>query len=455
VLTIKTNSGGNIAPGGIVAGSILIGRVEGFTFRLASDQASAAIQAATEAVFHQFQSQYLGSYGSAPTSDPNGSPIVQGAFYWNTVAKAYFYWDGAAWQGFPFAAVADSTVTEAKLATILRNRIVIDGGTLSAIHSARAVAEPVFMSNGLADGFGGESGINTGASSGYALDPDNGRVSNGGDPVRQVDAFAYVSLATSAGGWSGNTLRQKFAGGRISQSGNKIRVLCKGGASGATFSSIYVGHAGSGGSFSGDQVPLTFGGGSSTLILSANEEEWSDWVNYNVVAGSPLIIAAQCIAGGTIGRINPTDADFTLYYKSGTDAAATVASGYTTSANDIVLVEQIQVEQPDSTQNIVLVTAAFDFIDFTPTQIKVSGIFEALDALTLNTDVKIDVSRDGGATWSAATMSQIKALGPKTYFETNAVSVSGQPAGNDIAIRYRTFNLKRCYLCGVRTEVTA
>lgn len=454
-LTIKTNSGGNVAPGAIVAGSILIGKQDGSTFRLASDQASAAIQAAMEAVFGQFQSQYLGEYATAPTSDPNGDPIRQGAFYWNTASIAHFYWDGAAWQGFPFATVADDTVTDVKLSAALRNRISIDGGTLSAIHSSRAVAEPVFMANGLADGFGGEGGINTSASSGYVLDPGNGRVMNGGNPVQQVDSFSYVPLATSAGGWAGNTLRQKFAGVRISQGGNKVRILCKGGSSGATFSSVYVGHAGAGGSFTGDQVPLTFGGGVSTLTLAANEEEWSDWVSYAVTAGSPLIIAAQCTAGGTIGRINPTDADFTLYYKAGTDAATTTATGYTTSVNDIVLVEQIQVEQPDSTENIALVTAAFEFIDFTPTQVKVSGIFEALDALTLNTDVKIDVSRDGGTTWTAATMTQLKALGSRTYFETNIVSVSGQPSGDEISIRYRTFNLKRCYLCGIRTEVNA
>ncbi|UYE95744.1 hypothetical protein HAAEEKHM_00024 [Sinorhizobium phage AP-16-3] len=48
-LTIKTNSGNNIVAGGLTAGMIVLGIVSGSTFRLVSDQASAAIVAAAEA----------------------------------------------------------------------------------------------------------------------------------------------------------------------------------------------------------------------------------------------------------------------------------------------------------------------------------------------------------------------------------------------------------------------
>ncbi|MGB3898199.1 MAG: hypothetical protein WA973_06560 [Mesorhizobium sp.] len=49
VLTIKTASGNDVAPGGLKAGMIVSGYVSGSTFRMLSDQASAAIQAAAEA----------------------------------------------------------------------------------------------------------------------------------------------------------------------------------------------------------------------------------------------------------------------------------------------------------------------------------------------------------------------------------------------------------------------
>lgn len=48
-LTVKTNSGNDIAAGGLVAGMIVIGIVSGSTFRLVSDQASSAVLAACEA----------------------------------------------------------------------------------------------------------------------------------------------------------------------------------------------------------------------------------------------------------------------------------------------------------------------------------------------------------------------------------------------------------------------
>lgn len=47
-LTIKTNTGNDVAAGGLVAGMLVLGRVSGSTFRLASDQASATVLAAAE-----------------------------------------------------------------------------------------------------------------------------------------------------------------------------------------------------------------------------------------------------------------------------------------------------------------------------------------------------------------------------------------------------------------------
>ena len=47
-LTIKTNSGNDVAAGGLIAGMIVMGIVSGSTFRLVSDQASAAIIAQAE-----------------------------------------------------------------------------------------------------------------------------------------------------------------------------------------------------------------------------------------------------------------------------------------------------------------------------------------------------------------------------------------------------------------------
>ncbi|OMQ44919.1 hypothetical protein [Ensifer sp. 1H6] len=48
-LTVKTNSGNDVAAGGLVAGMIVLGSISGSTFRLISDQVSSAVVAAAEA----------------------------------------------------------------------------------------------------------------------------------------------------------------------------------------------------------------------------------------------------------------------------------------------------------------------------------------------------------------------------------------------------------------------
>lgn len=48
-LTIKTNSGNDVAAGGLVSGMLVMGRVSGTTFRIVTDQVSTAIVAAAEA----------------------------------------------------------------------------------------------------------------------------------------------------------------------------------------------------------------------------------------------------------------------------------------------------------------------------------------------------------------------------------------------------------------------
>jgi hypothetical protein len=115
-LTIKTASGNAPAVGGFTPGMILAGYIEETDFRLLSDQASAAILPSLEAVLAEFRSQYLGAYASAPSTDPNGDALQEGAFYWNTTSKAYFYWDGDSFEAFPVATVADDGVTTAKIA---------------------------------------------------------------------------------------------------------------------------------------------------------------------------------------------------------------------------------------------------------------------------------------------------------------------------------------------------
>ncbi|WP_179119569.1 hypothetical protein [Ensifer adhaerens] len=116
-LTVKTNSGNNIAAGGLVAGMIVMGIASGTTFRLISDQASAAVVAAAEAALAEFQKYYLGAYAADPTTDPNGNPLVAGAWYFNTTSNTSRIYNGSVFSPVPgmdpYASDAEATAATA------------------------------------------------------------------------------------------------------------------------------------------------------------------------------------------------------------------------------------------------------------------------------------------------------------------------------------------------------
>jgi len=109
-----------------------------FAGDVADAQANAAAAAAS---LTAFQRDYLGRYAAAPVLTPGGEAIGAGAFYWNTVSEAFFYWDGASWQGFPFVAPADGAVTTAKLDDGAVSEAKLDAtvGALVALSQKRAV----------------------------------------------------------------------------------------------------------------------------------------------------------------------------------------------------------------------------------------------------------------------------------------------------------------------------
>lgn len=69
VLTIKTMSGNDVAPSGLRAGMIVTGFKAGSTFRMITDQASAAIQAAAEAAQAAAEAAAAAAGGTPPVAD--------------------------------------------------------------------------------------------------------------------------------------------------------------------------------------------------------------------------------------------------------------------------------------------------------------------------------------------------------------------------------------------------
>ena len=77
-----------------------------------------------------FSQVYLGAKDTAPTTDNNGNPLVEGALYFNTVTELLYAWDGAAWAS---AIVGINTATTDTAQTITGQKtftqsIIASGG---------------------------------------------------------------------------------------------------------------------------------------------------------------------------------------------------------------------------------------------------------------------------------------------------------------------------------------
>jgi len=62
-----------------------------------SETNAAASASAAAASFDDFDDRYLGAKASAPATDNDGDPLVEGTFYWNTTSKNLFVYNGSAW----------------------------------------------------------------------------------------------------------------------------------------------------------------------------------------------------------------------------------------------------------------------------------------------------------------------------------------------------------------------
>lgn len=124
VYTIKTNSGNDPVEGGLPEGMIVMGRVSGSTFRLVSDQASAALLAQMESILLDFEQKYLGAHAddAAATADAGGTPF-EGATYWNSTVGMMRVWHSSAWLNQSIA-LNDGDVTFPKLAAEVAIRLI-------------------------------------------------------------------------------------------------------------------------------------------------------------------------------------------------------------------------------------------------------------------------------------------------------------------------------------------
>lgn len=323
---------------------------------------------------------------------------------------------------------------------------------LTSINDAKALGSRQPIIDGIAEGFGGNDGINTGTSSGYSLDLGARRVVNSTTPGAAATAYD-PTLAANGAGWGGYNVRSVIAAAQLSAAaGTKVRLTLAPPTTGnnTVIAKVYVGHKGAGAAdFNGSQVKITFGGSDGVTLVAGGSPVVSDEVAFTYNSAQDLVVAIE-YAGSTDLRFNNSATGVTGYNKAGSgEADDTTVSGYTTAATTLYSIDKIEMVAAATVNNITLTGNAYNSLDAVPASLRLLAVVEAVDSATLNTDVTFEVSRDAGTTWAAANVTQIQTLGTKALVESTNIAVSGQPSGDDPTYRYKTLNGKRVYLHGV------
>jgi len=75
-----------------------------------------------------------------------------------------------------------------------------------------------------------------------------------------------------------------------------------------------------------------------------------------------------------------------------------------------------------------------------PVSARAVVLVEPIDAVTLNTDLVCEISRDDGTSWAAGTLAQETTMAAVLVLGTGEIDLTGQPSGTDMRIRLRTPN---------------
>lgn len=140
-------------------------------------------------------------------------------------------------------------------------------------------------------------------------------------------------------------------------------------------------------------------------------------------------------------------ADYTQSFSSGGShrywrVNLTAYSGSTYSA-----INHVRFWRQLTTDNMTLINSGLT-ASTAPSTGRVSVQAEFVDSATVNTDLTAEISRDGGTTWTAVTLTAGAANGGFTLYEGSA-DISGQPSGTSMKYRVKTLNTKEIRVSGV------
>lgn len=314
---------------------------------------------------------------------------------------------------------------------------------------AENAGDRVNMVDGIADPFTDETDVDTATSTNEVYDAA-GDYYNGATSSVAADGNPTANPGLDRSGYA---MRQRIEAAAITGNGPTCTVeLIAHGSNDLPIDQAYIGQAASSGNnwdFDGNQVQITFDGGNSGTTVSAGTTVVSDDISFSIDDTEALIVAFDILTGGDYRpKTEGTKTNFSNYQKdtSGTDESdQTAPTGYSAS-NDVQGVGEIVIK---SFNNVTLVSNAFT-ADSAPDTARVHVQVSENESITVNTDLTAEVSRDGGTSWTTATLVAVETLADGTVaYEDSSVDISGQPSGTSMKYRIKTLNNKDIEIHGV------
>lgn len=284
------------------------------------------------------------------------------------------------------------------------------------------------------------NGIDSGASSGYVVNSTDGYV------TRSADVYSTevsTTLNENSVGWSGYTMRMIVPAGAAGNGDQlKITLTPPTGGANVVISDVFVGHPGAGSAFDGTQVRAQFSGSSGVTLTAGGAAVVSDPVAYAYDRTKSLMVAVRITSGDS--RRNLSLASTYSFYAKGSsvaaDASGTSPTGFgTATSGRSDLVTKVEA-RTTAAADMTLVTAT-QTTDSSVSNARVLLEYDASDSPTLNTDLTVEVTCDGGTNWTAGTLVKFSSHLQSGHHGAETGLFSCTP-GTSVAARIKTANGK-------------
>tara|TARA_R110000787_G_scaffold168855_2_gene281557 strand:- start:817 stop:2175 length:1359 start_codon:yes stop_codon:yes gene_type:complete len=340
--------------------------------------------------------------------------------------------------------------TPASLLGEMRKVSLLNGlrDTISEGSAARLI-------NSFPDPYTDLSGINAGASSNYQHNALNGYIENPGTIV----------TPSSAGAWNGATGSFTFAGDDLARTSGIVAVRTNDSFTGDFeinfIMTSFVGTAGFG--IYEVAEDATFNSANQKAGMQSMTKSWfvgDDDVGEDIYYGAAKQLDAV-IADGSVIKLERVAGTFSLW-----DDGVLVHTWSQTSTNEVRFAcgsdtgldfDNMSWTVPGVAGDMVITSAALPTLAV-PTNGHFIGLVEAVDAIVLNTDLKLFMSRDAGTVWDELVLEQLD----ETVIDVNGTptsvpvlfaegALSGASESNGL-YRWNSYNSKHVRLHGAAPE---